>query len=99
VLNNSGRSSLLFQYAYQVAAAHPDRRVFYICRPQQLEDAPPLLFEGVSRSSAEFSRVHIRYLTEEAQLRKYFAALHMLPIEQLPYAVIVDDFSDFFHRR
>lgn len=82
-----------------MAAAHPDRPVLYICRPQQLQDTPPLLFEGVSRSAPEFSRVHIRYLTDEAQLRKYFAALHMLPMEQLPYAVIVDDFSDFFHQR
>jgi hypothetical protein len=27
--------------------------VLYICRPQQLEDAPPLLFEGVSRTAPE----------------------------------------------
>lgn len=43
--------------------------------------------------------MYIRYLTDETQLRRYFAALHLLPADQLPHAVLVDDFSDFFHRR
>jgi hypothetical protein len=52
-----------------------------------------------SDGGRQFSRVYIRYLTDETQLRRYFAALHLLPADQLPHAVLVDDFSDFFHRR
>lgn len=38
-----------------------------------------------------------RYIEDVDDIRKYFAAFHLL--DDLPAAVIVDDFADFFSER
>ena len=54
----SGKTSLLFSYAYSVAVA--GGRVLFLCQRAKFEQAPPLLPLGVSRGDAAFERVDIK---------------------------------------
>jgi hypothetical protein len=54
----SGKTSLLFQYAFQLACS--GQEVVFICDRAQLDQAPPLLPFGVSQQHAAFSRIHFK---------------------------------------
>mmetsp|Transcript_29822 Transcript_29822/g.65173 ORF Transcript_29822/g.65173 Transcript_29822/m.65173 type:complete len:238 (+) Transcript_29822:351-1064(+) len=90
----SGKTSLLFQLAYNIAVE--GKRVLFICQRAKIELNPPLLPEGVSPSSDACERIDMRYLRNDEELRLFMASFHLLP--ELPQAVIVDDFSEFFTR-
>uniref|UniRef100_A0A383WEP4 Dolichol phosphate-mannose biosynthesis regulatory protein n=1 Tax=Tetradesmus obliquus TaxID=3088 RepID=A0A383WEP4_TETOB len=83
----SGKTSLLFQYAFQLACS--GQEVVFMCDRAQLDQAPPLLPFGASQQHAAFSRIHFKYVSDLHQLRKYGACLHLL--QQPPAAIIVDD--------
>jgi hypothetical protein len=58
VLSCSGKTSLLFHYAFQLACS--GQEVVFICDRAQLDQAPPLLPFGVSQQHAAFSRIHFK---------------------------------------
>ncbi|KAL6883227.1 hypothetical protein ACP4OV_010641 [Aristida adscensionis] len=93
---NSGKTSLLFQFAVN-RAAESGRGVVFICSKGRLESNPPFLSQGVDPSMSVFQRIHIKYVQDSEEIRKYFAAFHLL--DNFPAAVIVDDFADFFSER
>ncbi|CAL4917089.1 unnamed protein product [Urochloa decumbens] len=135
---NSGKTSLLFQFAVN-RAAESGRGVVFICSKGRMENNPPflsqvrslrflgsvvygecdqsaefaragsmllisevtphsvILFQGVDPSMSLLQRIQIKYTEDGDEIRKYFAAFHLL--ENFPAAVIVDDFADFFSER
>ncbi|KAI4340626.1 hypothetical protein MLD38_025441 [Melastoma candidum] len=95
-----GKTSLLFQFAYNVAASMGETRipsVVFISRRLRLEANPPCLSGGIDPSSDAFRRIQIKYVDDDEGLRKYFAAFHLL--KTVPASVIVDDFGELFDER
>ncbi|XP_057451178.1 uncharacterized protein LOC130743081 isoform X2 [Lotus japonicus] len=96
---SSGKTSLLFQYAFNVAAAanSSNPNVLFICNRQRLDSKPPFLSQGIDPSSDVFHRIQMKYVNDDEDIRKYFAAFHLL--DTLPAAVVIDDFGDFFDNK
>ncbi|KAK1365582.1 putative P-loop containing nucleoside triphosphate hydrolase [Heracleum sosnowskyi] len=104
---NSGKTSLLFQYAFNSANAanvihsqtphstHLSPQVVFICKRSKLQMKPPFLSQGVHPSSHVFQLIHIKYVEDIEGLVNYFAAFHLY--HQYPLTVIVDDFGLYFH--
>mmetsp|Transcript_20419 Transcript_20419/g.39107 ORF Transcript_20419/g.39107 Transcript_20419/m.39107 type:complete len:244 (-) Transcript_20419:201-932(-) len=92
--SRSGRTSLLLQLAYGTACK--GCRVLFICQPKSILN-PPVLPEGITRSASAYDNIDMRYLQDDDELRLFFASFHM--ITQVPEAVIVDNFSEFFMAR
>nr|CAB3494484.1 unnamed protein product [Digitaria exilis]CAB3504687.1 unnamed protein product [Digitaria exilis] len=92
----SGKTSLLFQFAVN-RAAESGRGAVFICNKGRLESNPPFLSQGVDPSTTLLQRIQIKYIEDGDEIRKYFAAFHLL--DNFPAAVIVDDFGDFFSER
>ncbi|CAN6288027.1 unnamed protein product [Urochloa humidicola] len=93
---NSGKTSLLFQFAVN-RAAESGRGVVFICSKGRMENNAPFLSQGVDPSMSLLQRIQIKYAEDGDEIRKYFAAFHLL--DNFPAAVIVDDFADFFSER
>eukprot|EP00249_Psilotum_nudum_P015957 c25594_g1_i8 orf=51-506(+) len=91
---NSGKTSLLLQFAYNCALDESSTVVF-ICKRHSLERKPPLLPQEVDASSEVFERIHMKYVDDDEGIRKFFAAFHMHP--KFPRAVIIDDLCEFFN--
>ncbi|ESQ47506.1 hypothetical protein EUTSA_v10021467mg [Eutrema salsugineum] len=91
---SSGKTSLLFQFALNVATASESNRVVFICHRKRIESNPPYLSQGIDPSSDVFNRIQMKYVDGDEGIRKYFAAFH-LHID-LPSAVVIDDFDDYF---
>uniref|UniRef100_A0A1J3HEN0 Uncharacterized protein n=1 Tax=Noccaea caerulescens TaxID=107243 RepID=A0A1J3HEN0_NOCCA len=91
---SSGKTSVLFQYALNVASASTSNRVVFICRRKRIEANPPFLSQGIDPSSDVFNRIQMKYVDDDEGIRKYFAAFHLHL--DLPAAVVIDDFGDFF---
>ncbi|WVZ59222.1 hypothetical protein U9M48_009406 [Paspalum notatum var. saurae] len=91
-----GKTSLLFQFAVN-SAAQSGRGVVFICSKGRLESNPPFLSQGVDPPMSLLQRIQIKYIEDGDEIRKYFAAFHLL--DNFPAAVIVDDFADFFSER
>ncbi|KAI4295256.1 hypothetical protein L6164_035322 [Bauhinia variegata] len=93
---SSGKTSLLFQFAFNVADS-TNRNVVFICNPRRLEAKPPFLSQGIQPSSHVFERIQMKYVNDDEDIKKCFAAFHLY--DTLPAAVIIDDFGDFFNDR
>ncbi|KAL0656095.1 hypothetical protein Bca4012_076679 [Brassica carinata] len=87
----SGKTSLLFQFAINVATAS---NVVFICHRKRIESNPPFLSQGLDPSSDAFNRIQMKYVDDDEGLRNYFAAFHLHL--HLPAAVVIDDFGDYF---
>ncbi|KAG6783062.1 hypothetical protein NC652_009410 [Populus alba x Populus x berolinensis] len=93
-----GKTSLLFQFAYNVALeAEDDRKVVFICHRSRIESAPPFLSQGIQPSSDIFKRIQMKYVEDDEGIKKYFSAFHLH--DTFPLSVVVDDFGDFFYER
>ncbi|KAG0614882.1 hypothetical protein M758_6G211200 [Ceratodon purpureus] len=93
----SGKTSLLLQFAYNCASQDSSSFVTFICKPHSLDHNPPCLSQGVDPECDAFARITIKYIHDDEELRKYFAAFHVQRI--FPRAVIIDDFYDLFNER
>ncbi|KAK2634796.1 hypothetical protein Ddye_029588 [Dipteronia dyeriana] len=93
---SSGKTSLLFQFAFNCASSE-NVKVVFICKKRRLESKPPYISQGIDPSSDVFQRIQMKYVDDDEGIRKYFAAFHLY--DEFPIAVIVDDFGDFFHER
>ncbi|KAL5800657.1 hypothetical protein ACOSQ3_032289 [Xanthoceras sorbifolium] len=93
---SSGKTSLLFQFAFNCATSE-NVKVVFICKKRRLESKPPYLSQGIDPSSDVFQRIQMKYLDDDEGIRKYFAAFHLY--DEFPVVVVVDDFGDFFHER
>lgn len=90
-----GKTTLLFQHALAVTRRDPDARVLFICRREAIEASPPLL----PRASADVepaTRIQMKYLANHHEVGKLASLMHLLPPEELPSLIILDDFSGFF---
>ncbi|XP_020215127.1 uncharacterized protein LOC109799053 isoform X1 [Cajanus cajan] len=96
---SSGKTSLLFQFAFNVAlhcnSSNPN--VIFICNRLRLDSKPPFLSQGIDPSSDVFHRIQMKYVNDDEDIRKYFAAFHLY--DTLPAAVVIDDFGDFFDNK
>ncbi|XP_074321922.1 uncharacterized protein LOC141659086 isoform X2 [Apium graveolens] len=104
---NSGKTSLLFQYAFNSAkpastanvthsqTLHSSPRVVFICKRSKLQINPPFLSQGIDPASHVFQLIHIKYVEDMEGLINYFAAFHLY--YEFPVTVIVDDFGLYFH--
>ncbi|GAB2214066.1 hypothetical protein Droror1_Dr00018400 [Drosera rotundifolia] len=99
---SSGKTSLLFQFALNTIAQSLDggdrRHVEFLCCRRRLQAKPPFLSKGIDSESELFDRIRIKYVEDEGDVKRYFAAFHLhdwLP----PLAVVVDDFGGFFDQR
>ncbi|CAM6086902.1 unnamed protein product [Calypogeia fissa] len=88
-----GKTSLLLQLACNLAV-DARARVVFICKRQNFENDYIYLSRDLETASEVCERVHIKYVKCGDELRKYFAAFHLQ--RELPTAVIVDDFVEFF---
>uniref|UniRef100_A0A7N0UTK5 Uncharacterized protein n=1 Tax=Kalanchoe fedtschenkoi TaxID=63787 RepID=A0A7N0UTK5_KALFE len=93
----SGKTSLLFQFAYNAALHHDDAFVVFICNQERLRNKPPHLSQSVDPTSDVFKRIQMKYVQDDQGIKSYFAAFHLL--DAFPAAVVVDDFGDFFNER
>ncbi|CAH2052975.1 unnamed protein product [Thlaspi arvense] len=91
---SSGKTSLLFQFALNVANASESNRVVFICHRKRIESNPPFLSQGIDPSSDVFDRIQMKYVDDDEGIRKYFAAFHLHL--DFPAAVVIDDFGDYF---
>ncbi|KAK6936956.1 hypothetical protein RJ641_033986 [Dillenia turbinata] len=96
---SSGKTSLLFQFAFNSAVGSNTRNhnVVFICNQRRLETKPPYLSQGIDHTSNVFQRIEMKYVDDDEEIKKYFAAFHMY--ETFPAAVVIDDFGDFFDER
>lgn len=90
---HSGRTTLLFHYAYSHAAAQ--EHVLFVTRREEVEFDAPLLPAGVPKDDPALQRIQMRYLDTLADVKKLAASIHLL--EQPPAAIIVDNLSGFEH--
>ncbi|KAJ4894369.1 hypothetical protein Rs2_21163 [Raphanus sativus] len=90
----SGKTSLLFQFALNIASASLTNHVVFICHRKRIESNPPFLSQGIVPSSHVFNRIQMKYVDDDEGLRNYFAAFHLHL--HLPAAVVIDDFGDYF---
>lgn len=95
---SSGKSSLLFQFAYNSAVSTTTSSVVFLCNRRKLEANPPFLSQGIDPSSQVFQRIQIKYVDDDEGIKNYFAAFH-LQHPTFPLSVIIDDFADFFDER
>ncbi|XP_045823788.1 uncharacterized protein LOC123916382 [Trifolium pratense] len=100
----SGKTSLLFQFAFNVASSSSSLHsnssyptVVFICNRNRLDSKPPFLSQGIDPSSNVFQRIQMKYMNDDEDIRKYFAAFHLY--DTLPDAVVIDDFGDFFDNK
>ncbi|XP_057496055.1 uncharacterized protein LOC130781030 [Actinidia eriantha] len=93
---SSGKTSLLFQFAFN-SALQSDGKVVFICKRRKLETKPPYLSQGINPSSDIFQRIQMKYADDEQGINKYFAAFHLF--DKFPHTVIMDDFGDLFEDR
>ncbi|XP_020215128.1 uncharacterized protein LOC109799053 isoform X2 [Cajanus cajan] len=77
---SSGKTSLLFQFAFNVAlhcnSSNPN--VIFICNRLRLDSKPPFLSQGIDPSSDVFHRIQMKYVNDDEDIRKYFAAFHLI---------------------
>ncbi|CAA7396357.1 unnamed protein product [Spirodela intermedia] len=92
----SGKTSLLFQFAFNCALGNRGDVVF-ICNRRRMEAKPPCLSQGIDPTSDVFQRIRMKYIEDDEGIKQYFAAFHLL--HTFPAAVIVDDFGGFFDER
>ncbi|KAL3835746.1 hypothetical protein ACJIZ3_010482 [Penstemon smallii] len=96
---SSGKTSLLFQFAFN-SAVESGGTVVILCNRRRLETNPPFLSQGVDPSSETFQRIQIKYVDDDEGIKNYFAAFHFhLHDSSFPVSVIIDDFADFFDQR
>ncbi|EPS68239.1 hypothetical protein M569_06533 [Genlisea aurea] len=86
---SSGKTSLLFQFAFN-SAAEGNGAVVILCNKRRLERNPPFLSQGVDPSSEVFRRIRMKYVDDDEGIKNYFAAFHLH--DEMPQLVIVDDF-------
>ncbi|KAB1207698.1 hypothetical protein CJ030_MR7G005486 [Morella rubra] len=91
-----GKTSLLFQFAFN-SALDKNSKVVFICSRRKLESKPPYLSQGIDPSSDTFERIQMKYVNDDEGIKSYFAAFHLY--DTFPTAVVVDDFGDFFEER
>ncbi|KAH6837837.1 tRNA dimethylallyltransferase [Perilla frutescens var. hirtella] len=92
---SSGKTSLLFQFAFNSAAE--GNAVVILCHRRSLETAPPFLSQGVDPSSDIFRRIQVKYVDDDEAIKNYFAAFHLH--HTFPASIIVDNFGYFFDER
>ncbi|XP_068479138.1 uncharacterized protein [Phaseolus vulgaris] len=73
---SSGKTSLLFQFAFNVALH--SHNVIFISNRQRLDSKPPFLSQGIDPSSDVFHRIQMKYVNDDEDIRKYFAAFHLI---------------------
>ncbi|XP_071926897.1 uncharacterized protein [Coffea arabica] len=95
---SSGKSSLLFQFAYNSAFSTTSSSAVFLCNRRKLDTCPPFLSQGIDPSSEVFQRIQIKYVDDDEGIKNYFAAFH-LQHPTFPLSVIIDDFADFFDER
>ncbi|KAL5129689.1 hypothetical protein HKD37_12G032945 [Glycine soja] len=71
-----GKTCLLFQFVFNVAL-HSNNNVIFICYRLRLDSKPPFLSQGIDPSSHVFHRIQMKYVNDDQDIRKYFAAFHL----------------------
>ncbi|XP_024989177.1 uncharacterized protein LOC112523730 [Cynara cardunculus var. scolymus] len=94
---SSGKTSLLFQFAFNTVVNSDDKSVVFICSRRKLDTKPPFLSRGVDPSSHVFNRIQMKYVEDEEGINKFFAAFHMHDV--FPALVIIDDLGEFCDER
>lgn len=69
--------------------------MLFICAREAVETSPPLLPPGAADGDPA-TRIHMKYLTTDAQVCKLTSLMHLLPPAELPSLIILDNFSGFF---
>ncbi|GAA0156251.1 hypothetical protein LIER_13783 [Lithospermum erythrorhizon] len=93
---SSGKTSLLFQFAFN-SALETNRKVVFICNRKKFETSPPFLSQGIDPSLEIFQRIQMKYVEDAEEIKSYFAAFHLH--DDYPVLVVVDNFAEFFNER
>ncbi|CAA6660043.1 unnamed protein product [Spirodela intermedia] len=72
----SGKTSLLFQFAFNCALGNRGDVVF-ICNRRRMETKPPCLSQGIDPTSEVFQRIRMKYIEDDEGIKQYFAAFHL----------------------
>ena len=91
----SGKTTLLFQHALSVANRDPSARVMFVCKRDAIEARPPLL-QRASTLGDGAGRIQMKYLNNDAELRRLGSVIHLLPPETLPTLIVIDGMTSFF---
>jgi len=91
----SGKTTLLFQHALCVANRDPGARVLFVCKRDAIETRPPLLQRAATLGEGA-GRIQMKYLNNDAELRRLGSVMHLLPPEDLPTLIVVDGVTSFF---
>jgi hypothetical protein len=54
----SGKTSLLFQYAYMTAKQ--DKKVVYLCDKSKMQSSPPVFYNGLVPDTAVLDKIEMR---------------------------------------
>jgi hypothetical protein len=86
------KASILLTCAHRLAVHHKQSAVWFITRAGACLDLPGLLLPpGTSPTDAAFNRVKIHTLSTHEELIKLLASVHLLPSEEIPCALLLDD--------
>ncbi|XLS50019.1 hypothetical protein HN51_010696 [Arachis hypogaea] len=94
---SSGKTSLIFQFAFNVALHSSNSNVIFICNRHRFDSKPPFLSQGIDPSSDVFHRIQMKYVNDDQDIRNFFAAFHLF--DTLPAALVIDDFGHFFDNK
>jgi len=90
--SRSGKTSMLFQYAYSYA--QEGRNVVFICSKKKIQNALPLPTPASTFSQTVLDKIHMKYIEDDKTLRNYMASIHLFP--ETPELIVIDDLSSFF---
>lgn len=87
-----GKTSLLFHYAYNYAAAHGEA-VYFVAQRHKLQNQLPLPPLNMTQDAEVLKRIKMKYVEDDEKLCKFLASLQLLP--RLPRLLVIDDVSSF----
>eukprot|EP01089_Gocevia_fonbrunei_P015377 TRINITY_DN4488_c0_g2_i1.p1 TRINITY_DN4488_c0_g2~~TRINITY_DN4488_c0_g2_i1.p1 ORF type:complete len:218 (+),score=18.12 TRINITY_DN4488_c0_g2_i1:34-687(+) len=95
VLGNerSGKSSLLFQYAYNHVQKFKGSSVWFVCSRQKIQSQLPLFCEGVSPKQEHLRSIKMKYLEDAESMCYFLSSVHLMT--DVPDLLIIDDLSSF----
>jgi hypothetical protein len=86
------KASIMLTCAYRLAALSEPSTVWFISQAGASLELPGLLLPpGTNPADTTFARVKLHTLDTQDQLIKLLASVHLLPTEEIPTALLLDD--------
>ncbi|KAG2383361.1 hypothetical protein C9374_004698 [Naegleria lovaniensis] len=94
-VHGSGRSTLMFQYAYSLIRNDPTSSVMILLH-RNASPPLPIFDEDDPQVTSCLKRIEVKYIDTYNLLVAFLANIQLLPDESLPRYIFVDNLSTFF---